>query len=123
MPSAYSLGFAVGWRRFAISGDYARVAPTLLPDSGREAADVGLSYLGRKWRTTLLVGGERNTSQIKLFEADKTYSLDFGGAYELTHNIAVSGGLRYQVRKDRLLNLSDDTRDSQAIYVGTAFKF
>jgi hypothetical protein len=123
MPSAYSLGVAVGWRRFAISGDYARVAPSLLPDSGREAADVGLSYLGRKWRTTLLLGGERTTSQAKLFDADQSYSVDLGGAYELTHNLAVSGGLRYQIRHDRLLNLSDDRRDSQAVYVGTAFKF
>ncbi len=123
MPSAYSLGVAVGWRRFAISGDYARVASSLLPDSGREAADVGLSYLGRKWRTTLLLGSERTTSQTKLFDTDQSYSVDLGGAYELTRNLAVSGGLRYQVRKDRLLNLNDDRRDSQAVYIGTALKF
>jgi len=123
MPSAYSLGVAVGWRRFAISGDYARVASNLLPDSGREAADVGLSYMGKKWRTTLLLGGERNTSQTKLFDTDQSYSVDLGGAYELTRNLAVSGGLRYQVRKDRLFNLSDDRRDSQAVYIGTALKF
>ncbi len=114
MPSAYSLGVAVGWRRFAISGDYARVASSLLPDSGREAADVGLSYLGRKWRTTLLLGGERSTSQTKMFDVDRSYSVDLGGAYELTRNLAVSGGLRHQVRKDRLFNLTDDRRDSQA---------
>jgi hypothetical protein len=123
MPSAYSLGVAVGWRRFAISGDYARVASNLLPDSGHEAADVGLSYLGRKWRTTLLLGSERTTSQTKLFDTDQSYSVDLGGAYELTRNLAVSGGLRYQVHKDRLLNLSDDRRDSQAVYIGTALKF
>src|SRR4051812_37470137 len=123
MPSAYSLGVAVGWRRFAISGDYARVSSNLLPDSGREAADVGLSYMGKKWRTTLLLGGERNTSQTKLFDTDQSYSVDLGGAYELTRNLAVSGGLRYQVRKDRLFNLSDDRRDSQAVYIGTALKF
>jgi hypothetical protein len=123
MPSAYSLGVAVGWRRFAISGDYARVAQGLLPDSGREAADVGLSYLGKKWRTTLLLGGERNTSRSKLFDTDQSYSVDLGGAYELTRNLAVSGGVRYQVRKDRLFNLSDDRRDSQAVYIGTALKF
>lgn len=123
MPSAYSLGVAVGWRRFAISGDYARVGPSLLPDSGREAADVGVSYLGRKWRTTLLLGGERSTSQAKLFDTEQSYSVDLGGAYELTHNLAVSGGLRYQIRHDRLFNLNDDRHDSQAVYVGTAFKF
>jgi hypothetical protein len=123
MPSAYSLGVAIGWRRFAISGDYARVGPSMLPDSGREAADVGVSYLGKNWRTTLTVGGERATSQSKLFDVDQSYSVDLGGAYELTRNFAVSGGVRYQVRRDRSLNLSDDRRDSQAVYVGTAFKF
>ncbi len=51
------------------------------------------------------------------------YSLDVRGSYELSKRIAVTGGVRYQVERDRLTALQDERRDSQAVYVGTAFKF
>jgi hypothetical protein len=35
----------------------------------------------------------------------------------------VTGGVRYNIERDRLTTLQDDRRDSQAVYVGTAFKF
>ncbi len=52
-----------------------------------------------------------------------TYSLDVGGSYSLSKRIAVTGGVRYNVERDRLTALQDDRRDSQAVYIGTAFKF
>ena len=36
---------------------------------------------------------------------------------------ALTGGVRYKVDRDRQSALKDDRRDSQAVYVGTAFKF
>ena len=30
---------------------------------------------------------------------------------------------RYRIERDRLAPLNDDRRDSQAVYVGTAFRF
>ncbi|MGH6658666.1 MAG: hypothetical protein ACREBM_03320, partial [Sphingomicrobium sp.] len=51
------------------------------------------------------------------------YSLDVGGAYSLSKRVALTGGVRYQVEKDRLSALNDERRDSQAVYVGTAVKF
>jgi hypothetical protein len=35
----------------------------------------------------------------------------------------VTAGLRYQSDRERLAQLKDDRRDSQAVYVGTAFRF
>ena len=43
--------------------------------------------------------------------------------YSLSRRIALTGGVRYNIERDRLSALQDDRRDSQAVYVGTAFKF
>jgi hypothetical protein len=43
-PSTYNLGVAVGWRRFAVSGDVAKVKDADPAIGGRESAIVGVSY-------------------------------------------------------------------------------
>jgi hypothetical protein len=48
---------------------------------------------------------------------------EVGGSYRLTGNLDVTGGVRYRVQHDRLQPLADERRDSQAVYVGTAFRF
>ena len=51
-------------------------------------------------------------------------SLDVGGSFALTRNLDVTAGLRYRAERDRLQQAPDlDRRDSQALYVGTAFRF
>ena len=52
-----------------------------------------------------------------------SYSLDVGGSYSVTRNLDVTAGVRYKSDRDRLERLRDDRRDSQALYVGTAFRF
>ena len=44
-------------------------------------------------------------------------------SYNLSRRIALTGGVRYNIERDRASALQDDRRDSQAVYVGTAFKF
>jgi hypothetical protein len=51
------------------------------------------------------------------------YAVDVGGSYALTRRLSVTGGVRYKVEHDRLSALSDNRVDSQAVYIGTAFKF
>lgn len=122
-PSAYNLGVSVGWRRFAITGDIARVEGGLLPlDS--ESADLGVSYSGNKWSTRVQLGAERALGlRPRIDGVDESYSVDVGGSYALTRNLEVTGGVRYKMQRDRLERLADDRRDSQAVYIGTAFKF
>ena len=122
-PSAYNLGVAIGWKRFALSGDIAHVDTGLMPGS-REAMDVGLSYGGNKWRTKLQFGTDRTIGEQPLLVGnDEAYSVDLGGSYTLTRNLEVTGGVRYRTQRDRLEAFSDTRRDSQSVYVGTAFKF
>ncbi len=43
-PTGYNLGVAVGWRRFAVAGDVAKVKSADPAIGGRESAVVGVSY-------------------------------------------------------------------------------
>ena len=122
-PVAYNLGLAVGWRRFGIAGDVRRVDMAGRP-GGREAADVTVTY-----------GSERVTGRVKgvvdrpfaavapRIEDERSYSLDIGGSYRVMRNLDVTAGLRYRTERDRLVRLDDSRRDSQAVYLGTAFRF
>jgi predicted porin len=120
--SAYSLGASVGWKRFTIAGDVARVDSGLIPES-REIADLGLSYSGNRWSTRLLLGAERASGNPALTSADDAMSVDLGGSYSLTRNLEVTGGLRYRTQRERAQFTNDQRLDSQSVYIGTAFRF
>jgi hypothetical protein len=122
--TSYNLGMALGWRRFAVSGD---VAKTKAPDEalgGRETAVVGVSYSIPKFTGRVAVGADRPDGHpVVALRQGEAYSLDVGGSYSLSRHLDLTGGVRYQVDRERLSALRDDRRDSQAVYVGTAFKF
>ena len=124
-PSTYNLGVAVGWRRFAVSGNVAKAKDADLALGGRESAVVGVSYsLSSRLSTRVAVGAERTTgSPLPALRRGDNVSLDAGASYALSRRIALTGGVRYNVERDRMSALQDDRRDSQAVYVGTAFKF
>ncbi|WP_246263149.1 porin [Parasphingopyxis algicola] len=123
-PSAYNLGVSVGWRRFAISGDVARIDNGIIPGRARESADVGLSYSGRRWSTRVQVSADRPTAESapSLIDNEERVAVDVGGSYSIARNIDITGGVRYQ-RQHRLEQPDDERRDSQAVYIGTAFRF
>jgi hypothetical protein len=123
-PASYNLGVAVGWRRFAVAGDVAKVKDANSALGGRESAALGVSYSLQRFTARVAAGAERGDGRAltPLRRADN-YSLDVGGAYSLTSRIALTGGVRYRVEHERLAALKDNRRDSQAVYVGTAFKF
>ena len=122
-PTTYNLGVAVGWKRFALSGDVARITSGPLPE-GREAAEVGVSYSGNRFTGRVEAGVDRpETAQARAIAPDVGYSVGVGGSYRLTRNLDVTGGVRYRIQNDRLQPLADERRDSQAVYIGTAFRF
>lgn len=123
-PTSYNLGVAVGWRQFAVSGDVAKVKDTNSAIGGRESAVVGVSYSLNRFTGRVAVGADRPEGHpLAALRRGNNYSLDVGGSYSLSKSIALTGGVRYNVERDRLPALKDDRRDSQAVYVGTAFKF
>lgn len=124
-PASYNLGVAVGWRRFAVTGEVAKSTGNSLAFGGRESAVVGVNYsLNRKITTRVAASAERTDDALApALGRERGYAVDVGGAYSLTRNIAVTGGVRYKIEQDRVSALKDERRDSQAVYVGTAFKF
>ena len=122
-PTQYDLGLAVGWKRFAVSGDVARSSSADPVLGTRDSAVVGVSYNLKKFTGRVAVGGERNDSRVAALARPDSMSVDVGGAYNISRNIALTGGVRYKVERDQIPALVDDNRDSKSVYVGTAFRF
>jgi len=123
-PSAYSLGASIGWKRFALSGDVQKMDGGLLPN-GRESADLGLIFSGKRWATELEVAGERASGQKLPVgpSVDESFSVGLGGSYAINRRLNVTGGVRYKQQREQIQALTDDRRDSQSVYLGTTFKF
>ena len=122
-PAQYDLGLAVGWKRFAVAGNVGRTSSPDPVIGNRESAVVGVSYNLKKFTGRVAVGGERNESRITQLARPDSVSVDLGGSYNISRNIAVNGGVRYKIERDQIPALAEDHRDSKAVYVGTAFKF
>ena len=125
-PIAYNLGVAVGWKRLALSGEVSKVDLAGLPGA-REAADVGVSYTGKRVSGRVKAMADRPVSNgPKLIEEAPAYSIDVGGSYALTRRLDVTAGVRYKADRDRLIaqpTTDNSARDSRAVYIGTAFRF
>lgn len=123
-PSSYNLGVSLGWRRFAVTGDVAQSDNGLVAGT-RESARVGMSYRATRNLTgRVAVGAERNEGAQRLINGDQAVSVDVGGAFSIARNVDVTAGARYRIARDRLEPIAGDrSRDSQAVYVGTAFRF
>ncbi|QYU69912.1 hypothetical protein J4558_07250 [Leptolyngbya sp. 15MV] len=50
-------------------------------------------------------------------------TVDLGGAYRVTRNLDVTAGVRLSQDRDRIAPLGEAVEDSQAVYVGTQFRF
>jgi hypothetical protein len=122
--TTYNLGVALGWRRFAVSGDVAKSKDANSALGGRETAVVGVSYSVPRFTGRVAVAADRPEGRpLPALRQGNAYSLDVGGSYSLSRRFALTGGVRYQVDRDHMSALQDERRDSQAVYVGTAFKF
>ncbi len=122
-PIAYNLGVSVGWKRFAVSGAVSRIDLGPQPGS-RESTDVALTYrAGRASSRVIAVADRPLANTPKLTQEMPSYSVDVSSSYSLTRNLDVTAGMRYRSDRERLARLDDERRDSQSVYVGTAFRF
>ncbi len=123
-PATYNLGAAVGWKRLAVSADVAKSRSEVPALGDREGAAVGVSYSLKRFTGRVAASADRPTTPRTSAIADPTnYALDVGGAFNISRNVAVTGGVKYKIERDRVATLRDQRRDSQAVYIGTAFKF
>lgn len=125
-PTAYSLGATRGYKSFAQNltiapgGQKGVSTPDLAafrPSAG--APDGPSAFVPR----IALDEREKTGRSPRTFEGQGEQTVDLGGAYRLTRNLDVTAGVRYKSDRDRLGPLTNTQQDSQAVYVGTQFKF
>lgn len=135
-PVSYSLGKAKGIERFA-----AGVGTAVVTSGSRElspitetvqmpTASFALQPQRNRFSTNLQVEARDQTATAPTADApqtlgqEKTYTVDLSSSYSVTKHLDVQAGLRYRGPDNRLVPaLTDQAKDSQAVYVGTKFKF
>jgi hypothetical protein len=125
-PSAYSLGSSRGYRSFA-SG--AAAVPTLaargdIPDLASFRPSPGPRGTPSRFSPQIELDQSAPAGRSpRTFDGDGEQRVDVGGSYRLSRNLNVTAGVRVQTERDRLVPLTDGRQDSQAVYVGTQFRF
>ena len=108
-PIAYNLGAAVGWKKFAVSGDMQKI--DLAGLGQRDSVDVGVSYTNKRLTTRVQIAADRSTGPAaRAVLGGSGVSVDFGSSYSLTRNLDVTAGVRYRADRDRLLPQGDTRR-------------
>lgn len=118
-PVAYDLGASVGFEKF--------VTPSLPRSVDLNNLPVARAPepIERKSRfATRMVSRPSDPAGAtdRVTAPGEDQSVDVVSSYRLTRNIDVTAGVRYR-SDDRVQPLTDTRRDSQAVYVGTAFRF
>ncbi|MDZ4307997.1 hypothetical protein [Allopontixanthobacter sp.] len=135
-PTRYNLGVARGYRGFA------KVPTSSKPDSGTSTAALGLNKIGlldladfkpkegvaekpSRFQPRIALEAEKGTTGRSrgTLESLGEQTVDLGGAYRITGNLDVTAGVRLSQDRDRIAPLTDSVQDSQAVYVGTQFRF
>lgn len=124
-PTRYNLGVARGYKSFA--------QPTIsVPEIQRiEMPDLATfapkkDVASRPGRFIPRIGIETKGSLADgsaLVEGPARKSVDVGGSYRVLRNLDLTAGVRYSQERDRLDLLTDGRQDSQAVYIGTQFRF
>jgi hypothetical protein len=125
-PTRYSLGVSRGYRNFA------RPA---VPAPSRTLSDASIPDLadfrpspGAKEEPSRFAARIDSDVPAKPAAAtpriDPDQTVDLEGSYRLTRNLDVTAGVRYSQDRNRLTRLAEPAKqDSQAVYVGTQFRF
>ena len=117
-PIKYDLIATTAAKRLSVPGDAPKMDLGTSPGTRRIDPGFNLSKPSKLKAVT-----DRPPADTRLTDDGPTM-INVGGAYSLRRNIDVTAGVRYKAQdRDRLAPLPDDRRDSQAVYVGTTFKF
>lgn len=120
-PVSYRLGSAVGYTAFATSITRDSVDIAKLPAARRPVDPTERpSRFGASMR---LDSQSTPVAADRALDPDRAYSVDVTGSYRLSRNLDVTAGVRLRRENDRLAPLTDQRQDSQAVYVGTRFRF
>jgi hypothetical protein len=122
-PVSYRLGSAVGYTAFAGAIQRETVDIAQLPTARRPVDRVAARRQSRFGADMRLENRSLPDVAERTLDPDRAYSVDVTGSYRLSRNLDLTAGVRVQRENDRLQPLTDERRDSQAVYVGTQFRF
>ncbi|WP_051003815.1 hypothetical protein [Sphingobium sp. SYK-6] len=131
-PVAYRLGVSKGLSQFMAAPGLDPAIPdpilekklkepvpsyTLRPKKDRFSANVQIEN-----REATAISPVEEAPQT--LSTEQSYAVDVSSSYRLTRNLNLQAGVRYRGPNNRLAPMvTDQTQDSQAVYVGTTFKF
>ncbi len=120
--TAYNLGVAKGWQKFALPSEIKNID---MPDLGTisQRAEPQSAKKPSRFQPNVELDATRQPGTAPRTIGDGSYMVDVGGSYKITRNLDVTAGLRITSERDRLAPLTNDQQDSQAVYVGTEFRF
>lgn len=124
-PAAFNLGVSRGYQTFA--QDLVQSVPKGVADMP-ELHKFSLSNVSRdasdsRFNTRLSIDEKKLPGRAPRTFAGDAGEVDLSGAYRVTDNLDITAGVRYSQDRDRLRPLTDGKQDSQAVYVGTQFRF
>ncbi len=126
-PAAFNLGVARGYQNFA--ADITPAAPPArgladAPELKKFSLQAGTpSQKEPRFTTRLSIDEKRAPGRAPHTFVGEAGEVDLAGAYRVTDNLDLTAGVRYSQDRERLVPLTDGRQDSQAVYVGTQFKF
>lgn len=120
-PVTYRLGSALGYSAFAPAVSRESVDIAALPAARRPADSTRRP--SRFDADMQLDSRSLPDASDRALDPDRVYSVDVTGSYRLSRNLDLTAGVRLERENDRLQPLTDERRDSQAVYVGTQFRF
>jgi hypothetical protein len=124
-PVRYNLGLSRGYKNFAqtppMPTDLRQIT---MPDLAHFEPSPGVREKPSRFAARIeLEEAETPGRAPRTREALGDQTVGLGGSYRVTGNLDVMAGVRYSQERDRLAPLVDSAKDSQAVYVGTQFRF
>ncbi len=123
----YNLGLARGYRSFAQTPALSqRLSSAAIPDLSEFEPSPGVREEPSRFAARVAFEEERSAGSTapETLDLMNDQSLDVAGSYRLTRNLDVTAGVRYEQQRDRLSTLPNiEQQDSQAVYIGTQFRF
>jgi hypothetical protein len=124
-PVRYNLGLSRGYQSFAQPSELSKkLSDAAIPDLSSYQPSAGVKEEPSRFGARIALEQEDKAgSAPSTHDALGDQTLDVAGSYRLTRNLDVTAGVRYSQDRDRIAPLADPALDSQAVYVGTQFRF
>ena len=124
-PTRYNLGLSRGYQSFAQTPQLSRdLSEAQIPDLSAYQPSPGVKEKPSRFNARIALEEEQKSGRPpRTLDSLGDQTFDLGGSYSVTRNLNVTAGIRYSQDRDRIELLTNGKQDSQAVYVGTQFRF